>query len=140
MKTNATVLAIIFFFLAFVAPSDAQSVPVMVPAWDTVLDPSLPGNACGASGEIKVNSFVSVRAGPGIRYRELDRVLNGQRLVLCDNPRNGWYPVVYVPGGNAYEDKTCWSGDPTKWTTKHRYSGPCHSGWVSKNFLVNVAG
>jgi hypothetical protein len=118
----------------------AQSVSVMVPAWDDVRDPLLPGNACGAGGEIKVNSFVSVRAGPGIRYRELDRVLNGRRLVLCDNPHRSWYPIVYVPGRDAYEDKKCFSGDLIKWKTWHQYRGPCRSGWVSKNFVGNVAG
>jgi hypothetical protein len=138
MKAKATALANVLF-LAFVAPSAAQSVPVMVPPWADIFDPALPGNACGGSGEIKVNSFVSVRAGPGTHYRELDRVLNGQRLVLCDN-HNGWFSVVYVPGGNAYEDKKCFPGDLTKWKTGRQYRGPCRSGWVSKNFVVNIAG
>jgi hypothetical protein len=70
MDPKATHLATILF-LAFVGPSDAQSVLVMVPAWDNDLDPALPGNACGASGEIKVDSFVSVRAGPGVGIANL---------------------------------------------------------------------
>jgi hypothetical protein len=115
-------------------------VPVMVPAWDKVLDPTLPGNACLASGKIKVNSFVSVRAGPGVQYREIGRVYNGQDLVLCDNPHGGWYPVVYIPGGDAYTDKRCFSGDLTKWTTKHPYVGSCPAGWVSQTFVTDLAG
>jgi hypothetical protein len=65
---------------------------------------------------------------------------NGQHLVLCDNPHDGWYPIVYITGGDAYSDKRCWSGDLTKWTTKHAYAGPCRSGWVSKTFVVNITG
>jgi hypothetical protein len=136
----ATVMtaAIVTAPLAFAAD---QFVPVMVPFWDDILDPDNPGNACGSSGTIKVDTFVSVRAGPGIRYREIDRVLNGQKLVICDGQHDGWFPVVYVRGEEAYADKRCWRREMAdRHLPPHPYLGPCRSGWVNKNYVNDLAG
>jgi hypothetical protein len=142
-------LVIIFATLVFsltVSASYAQNanvVPVTVPPWDDALDPDNPGNACGSSGTIEIATFVSVRAGPGTRYREVDRVLNGQKLVICDDQHyhDGWFPVVYIHGGNAYAEKRCWRREMADHHLPlHPYLGPCRSGWVNKNFVGNLAG
>jgi hypothetical protein len=112
-----------------------QSVPVMV-----YPDPeNIEAQVCASSGTIKVNSFVSVRTGPGVGFNEIDRVYNGQDFAICDN-HNGWYGIVYVPGGQAYGTVRCSLDIKFKKNNEQPYNGSCAHGWISKNFITNLAG
>jgi hypothetical protein len=114
------------------------SVPVTIPSWDDVRE----RNDCGSSGKIKVDTFAAVRDGPGVGYREIDRVFDGQRLVICDDQHNhnGWWPVIYIPDGEAYENNKCFGTDHVTRLPAHPYRGPCRSGWINKNLVTDIAG
>jgi hypothetical protein len=108
-------------------------------------------NACSSSGTIKVNSFVSVRTGPGVQYAEKDRVYDGQLLAICDwNEDQSWFGVIYIPGGSAYDNSACFGlsiedqahrDDYARmWDQARPYTGPCRFGWLSKRYTKDLAG
>ncbi|MCW1402556.1 hypothetical protein OKA06_09525 [Novosphingobium sp. MW5] len=97
-------------------------------------------DACGSVHKVvglKKNgdNFLSVRASPSVKGRELDRLRMGRMVWSCDSTEEGdWIGVVYErrPG------QDCGVGTPI--AKRRAYSGPCASGWVSGRFLEIVAG
>jgi hypothetical protein len=101
-------------------------------------DPNL--DACLDTGEVRGlnphgQNYLSVRAAPGVRAREMDRLRSGQEVVICDDAGNGqWWGVVYTR--NPHQDCRI-----TRSVGQRRpYPGPCRSGWVSRRYIVSVAG
>jgi hypothetical protein len=96
-------------------------------------------DACGASGRItglnpRGDGFLSVRSGPGGKpYREIDRLHNGNAVIVCDE-QGPWLAVVY---GRSPDDD-CGVGTP--WPVRKPYAGPCRSGWVHSRYVRMVAG
>ena len=125
--------AIAFAVLAAAAAAAiAAPRPVLVGA-----DPKL--GTCPNIGEVhglnsRRDNYLSVRAGPGVRERELDRLRSGTLVLICDDAGNGaWLGVVYNRRGN--ED--CLIGQTDM--RRRPYRGPCRSGWVSGRY-VRVSG
>lgn len=97
-------------------------------------------DACGAVGQVRGldeggDDFLSVRIAPGTRFKERDRVKNGNRLFLCDQSGD-WYGVVYQKAGDDLMD--CGTGTPSAYAGAYR--GPCRYGWVHKFFVELLAG
>jgi hypothetical protein len=132
-------------------PALAQSsldVPVM--AGGNVVDGVAMGGPCLTTGEVKVTTYLPVKSGPGDKFREIDRLKNGQPVSICNNEKgspgppdvpyeesNVWFPVVYIPGRSAYAEDRCWSSK--NWATEHEYTGPCRRGWIRAKYVINLA-
>jgi hypothetical protein len=113
-------------------PAPRLDVPVMAGGEEDL-------DACGSSGRIvglnpRGDGFLSVRSGPGGKpYREIDRLYNGNAVMVCDE-QGPWLAVVY--GRSADDD--CGVGTP--WPVRKPYGGPCRSGWVHSRYVRMVAG
>ncbi len=79
------------------------------------------------------DNFVSVRAAPSVRARELDRLGPGRRVWICDEVP-GWAGIVYGPRGST----GCNVESPIPRVRPYR--GPCRSGWVSSRYVTPIAG
>ena len=129
-----SILAVLQFLSpphARVQPPEARQVPVRV-GGEADLD------ACGGLGEVSGldpagDAFLSVRAGPGRRYAERDRLGEGRRIWLCDE-RGPWIGVVYGPS----DATDCQVSSPVP--DQRAYGGPCRSGWVHQRFVALLAG
>ena len=82
---------------------------------------------CATSTVTGVNSFLTVRAGPGTEYDEIDQLSNGDIVHVFDS-RGDWAGVVYDT-----ENVECSS----KKTRKVPYE---RKGWVHKDWLKDLAG
>jgi hypothetical protein len=115
------------------AVATAAPRPVLI-----ALDAEL-GN-CPVSGQVvgvnaRRDNYLSVRAGPGVRERELDRLRSGTVVLVCDEAANGaWLGVVYNRTGN----QDCFIAQTS--SQRHPYRGPCRSGWVSSRYIDVNAG
>ncbi|WP_182422061.1 integron [Aureimonas sp. ME7] len=114
--------------------ASAQSVPVMVGGeaeWD----------ACGGVGRVvnldpKGDNFLSMRAGPGGKHREVIRLGPHERyLYMCDE-RGSWIGIVL--GGGAAGRSGCGVMEPIE--RRQAYRGPCMSGWVHRRYVELYAG
>jgi len=92
-------------------------------------------DACGGWGEIrgidpKGDGFVSVRSGPGTKYKIIDKIRkNGTGVSMCDS-HGKWEGVVY--------GENCKTGSPVE--KRQPYKGSCHSGWIYEKYVVLIAG
>ncbi|HZB61455.1 MAG TPA: SH3 domain-containing protein [Microvirga sp.] len=117
---------------AVAQPAARLDVPVMAGGEEDL-------DACASSGRIvglnpRGDGFLSVRSGPGGKpYREIDRLYNGNAVMVCDE-QGPWLAVVY--GRSADDD--CGVGTP--WPVRKPYGGPCRSGWVHSRYVRMVAG
>ena len=79
------------------------------------------------------DNFVSVRAAPSVRARELDRLGPGRRVWTCETV-GGWTGIVYGPRGSL----GCGVESPVP--RARPYRGRCRSGWISSRYLTPIAG
>ena len=79
------------------------------------------------------DNFVSVRAAPTTRARELDRLGPGRRVWICEEAP-GWAGIVYGPRGSV----ACNVESPVPRVRPYR--GPCRSGWVASRYVTPIAG
>ena len=79
------------------------------------------------------DNFVSVRAAPTVRARELDRLGPGRRVWICEEV-SGWTGIVYGPRGST----RCGVESPLPRVRPYR--GPCRSGWISSRYITPIAG
>jgi hypothetical protein len=89
-------------------------------------------DACGSVAEVKRRAL-PVRSGPGPRYREIDRLRRGVRVILCGE-QGSWYAAIYSrnPGEN------CRIGEP--YPKVASYTGPCRAGWIRARYVEIIAG
>jgi len=114
------------------APAAAQT-----PRFPVPLNASESYGACSTAQVMNLagrGAFLSVRAGPSRRQRELGRLVDGQNVYACVRHGN-WFGIVYerAPG----ERRCAWVLEPQRRTTDYR--GPCGSGWVHYNYLGGYA-
>ena len=100
--------------------------------------PLVPGDygPCSTAevANLRRGEFLSVRAGPSQRERELARLRNGQPVYACVR-RGDWFGIVFERGArrtgcNVYEH-------PRRVASV--YIGPCRSGWVHQRYLRGYA-
>ncbi|MCD2175300.1 hypothetical protein [Rhizobium sp. C4] len=89
------------------------------------------------------DGFLSVRAAPSVKARELDRLKNGRSVIIYSGDtearKNGFIGVVY-PADETFKgefDTMCEIPDPSY---EGPYLGPCRSGWVSDRYAGVDAG
>ena len=77
--------------------------------------------------------FLSVRAGPSARERELARLRNGDAVFACVR-RGNWFGIVFQRPGQR-------SGCNVDRAPRvaRAYAGPCRSGWVHYNYIGGYA-
>lgn len=113
-------------------------------AWGTsVFRPVIVGHepeleACTSMGEIaglspNGDGFLSVRTGP--KGKEVDRVTNGRVVNMCDSAGD-WVGIVYPNAGQ--DPLSC--GVARSFDKPKTYTGPCHYGWVHKDFVQQISG
>lgn len=105
--------------------------PVMVGG-----DPDL--TACRAFGLVRGlkpggDGFLALRSGPSANARMIDKLWEMDGVHLCDEAA-GWFGVVVYPPNPMLD---CGVSDVLM--PRQPYSGPCKTGWVSKNFIEIVA-
>ncbi|MEO9490548.1 MAG: SH3 domain-containing protein, partial [Marinomonas sp.] len=79
------------------------------------------------------DNFLSVRAVPSTSAAEIDRLLNGASVIMCEYDGD-WVGIVYDKSG----EKDCGTGSPIPEETT--YTGVCDSGWISKDYVTLMAG
>jgi hypothetical protein len=77
---------------------------------------------------LKQGSRLSVRSGPGLRFRSVDSLSEGVIVYIC-NEEAGWVEVFYG------SDSPCGS-ENSNGIQRNKTSG-CKSGWVNK-YWINV--
>lgn len=90
--------------LALIAPALAgqNSVPVYARGNG---DESQALDACGSSGTVlgldpNGDGWLAVKAGPGLDFARVDKLYNGQDVVICDQV-GPWFGVVYSKQGQT---------------------------------------
>lgn len=84
-------------------------------------------------------SFLSVRAGPGVAYREIDRLKAGRKLVPL-SPDFEWMGVVYGEARLTSAEEiaaACGLDEAAAASAPDSapYAGPCKSGWVNRKWV-----
>ena len=137
MRNLLPVLAIVAFATPALAtrptPPQRTTTPVIVGQNGPELD------ACGALGRVRRlnargDNFLSVRAGPSTKAREIGRLRSGDLVYICSD-NGGWMGVVHE-GGKV--DTGCGVTAPV--ARERPYRGPCRSGWVATQFVEGIAG
>jgi hypothetical protein len=116
------------------APAPAPLRPVMVAGNDDL-------DACLSTSfvkPLKPGSFLSVRAGPSVRSREIDRLRPGDAVWNCDSAGD-WAGVVYRAGQTSQAEGIECDLGPSD-TPRRPYRGECRSGWVHGSYLLSLAG
>jgi hypothetical protein len=95
-------------------------------------------DACGGTGMIvgldpRGDGFLAVKSGPGLRYKRVDKLFNGEKVYLCSE-KDVWLGVVY----SKSKEDDC--NVMTSWPKKLPYTGPCRSGWVHKDYVEITSG
>jgi hypothetical protein len=96
--------------------------------------------ACRAIGAVsglnrRGDNFLSVRAGPHVRARELARLRPGRRIDVCDRTEDGrWLGIVY---GKPGED--CGVDAPASRPQPYQAGWSCRSGWVAARYITIIA-
>lgn len=80
------------------------------------------------------DNFLSVRAGPGSKHREMDRLGPKAQFHVCEE-KGDWMGVVYAPVGRNLD-----CGVSAALPEAIAYRGPCRSGWVHRRFVEVIAG
>jgi uncharacterized protein YraI len=94
-------------------------------------------DACGSVAQVsgldpKGANLLSVRSGPGVRHRRVDRVPTGQMIWVCGR-QDRWLAVVYSSTGGG-------CGVSTPVDPPQVYTGACRQGWVFEAYVTLVGG
>ncbi len=118
--------------IALPVPISAQrvrlDVPVVIHADD--LDPCSNGVVTGL--DPRGDGFLAVKSGPGLGYRRIDKLFNGEKIWVCGS-RGDWLAIVYSRGG-----RDCNVASP--WPRTLPYTGPCQPGWAYRRWVAVYAG
>lgn len=81
------------------------------------------------------NGFLAVRSGANAKYALIDKLLEGQKVFICNTSTDGnWFGVVY-----SHENiDDCGVSSPV--TPAQPYKGKCKSGWVNAHWIKVLAG
>lgn len=96
-------------------------------------------DACASTGQVAGlnpdgDNFLSVRAGPSTKDREIDRLYPGKLVYMCETSRDGqWIGIVYELRGEP-------CGVSSAIAKRRPYRGRCRSGWVARRYIELVAG
>lgn len=85
------------------------------------------------------SSFLSVRAGPGVAYREIDRLKTGRKLIPL-SPDFEWMGIVYAEAVHTTAEAISLAcqldeNHAANAPESAPYAGPCKSGWVNRKWV-----
>ena len=127
MKTSILIGAALCVAVAVASAVLAQEPGVrpqmIIQASDT--DPC--GNGVVRGLDPKGDGFLTVKSAPGLRYRRIDKLFNGDQVYLCAKAGD-WLGVVYT---RTRQDCNV----VTPWPKSLPYTGPCRSGWVHSHWI-----
>jgi hypothetical protein len=128
-------IRLVCFFLGLVIGAAAGAAEVADVPVDVGGDPSQ--DACVTLGTVvgldpRGDNFLSVRSGPNVQFRRLDRITTGQHVWICGSNGN-WYSIVY-----SRTEDDCGVASPI--SERREYVGPCRRGWVHKKYIMPIAG
>jgi len=128
---KTTLSGLVFASMLAAYPAYAQTVLV------TVGEDGADMDACGGYGEVhnldpNGDNYLSVRARPSSKGRELDRLSLGTGVSMC-TLEGRWVGIVYSKNG-----QDCGVGSPV--SSPRGYTGPCQSGWVFDKYVDLIAG
>ena len=134
---SSVLMALMFAAAPSMARAQARAdVPVSILPSNGGAAPCSVGQIVGL--DPRGDGFLSVLSTPGRRpYREIDRLYNGQEVLMCDG-QGPWVGVVY-PGGRHASLSDCdnaFRPNPIRWA----YTGPCAYGWIHHRYVVLTAG
>lgn len=84
------------------------------------------------------DGFLAVKAGPGLQYERIDKLYNGEQVIICGD-KGEWYAIVYTKthqGGNDMRDCNV----EKNWPMTLPYTGPCRSGWSDQRWIKQTSG
>jgi len=129
-KRSTFAVALISLFTAHGAAAQRAKldVPVIIKASD--LDPCSNGIVVGL--DPRGDGFLAVKSGPGLRYRRVDKLFNGEKVYVCGR-RGDWLAIVY-----SRRNSGC--GVTSPWVRTLPYTGPCAVGWAHRRWIEIWAG
>jgi hypothetical protein len=91
--------------------------------------------ACSTTAVVSIagprrKNLLTVRRGPGLSYREVDRLPNGVQVAICDQTP-AWLAIIYSPDQDI---GTCRTDLPSP--GRQPYAGPCPSGWIPSDAIA----
>jgi hypothetical protein len=118
-------------------PAAVSAAPVYRPTVPLVIEKNDETDVCSNGVISGLNphgdAFLAIRSGPGVKYRELTRLYNGDQVYMC-GLRGDWVGIVWArPWGSG-----CKVMEP--WPKTQPYTGPCNSGWVHRRYVTLWAG
>lgn len=135
MRTGIALLVLALISPAVIAkPTHSPGRPVMV-AGNGDLDTCL---STSFVKYLKSNSFLSVRAGPSVKSKDIARLHAGDAVWNCDDASD-WVGIVYNLKQRSQDEGTHCDLGPND-TPRHPYRGDCQSGWVHGSYLLSLAG
>ena len=84
----------------------------------------------------KGDGFLAVKAGPGLHYERIDKLSNGQRVILCDK-KGAWHGIVYSK--RKGDDARYCSVEENRRKKDFPYTGPCRSGWAHQRWIKQTS-
>ena len=117
-----------------VSSADNAVMPVMVGGEEDL-------DACSSVGVVsglapRGDGFLAVRTGANASYKLVDKLLEGQQVLICSTSADGkWYGIVYAQGN---KDLDCGVSSPI--SPEQPYQGKCKSGWVSGRWIKQIVG
>jgi hypothetical protein len=106
-------------------------VPVMITANE---NSDVCGNGLVRGLDPQGDGFLAVKAGPGLGYKRIDKLYNGEQVYLCGF-KGDWFAIVYTKRGDG---SAC--NVTTPWPRSMPYTGPCRSGWAHRRWIEVIAG
>lgn len=123
-------------FAAIAIGAAAASAAVAQPSRPVMIGPLGPhARVCLSLAEVtglnrRGDNFLSVRAAPNARARELDRLEPNRAVLICGMTRDGkWAGIVY-----GRSDADGCGVEPSEGRPRP-YAGPCRSGWAAARYL-----
>ena len=77
------------------------------------------------------DGFLAVKAGPGLQYERIDKLYNGEQVIICGG-KGEWYAIVYT--------KTHQGGNDMRYCNVEENTGPCRSGWTDQRWIKQTSG
>ncbi len=87
---------------------------------------------------LKPGAYLSVRAGPDTRSKEIGHLRPGHAVWNCDSAGE-WVGIVYRPDQRSQNEGIDCDLGPSD-TARRAYRGDCRSGWVHGSYLLSLAG
>ena len=76
--------------------------------------------------------YVTVRSGPGTKFRQIDRLHSGREVYICDE-RGDWFKIFY-----SRPDGPCGSTSTNGLNTQKTKG--CQAGWIEKKWIDVISG